>query len=136
MFTSYYGNLKAIKEAGLEPVSISIGKPRFWKGRWEKRLAPTWAMLKMSMEDYDRHYAEILAKLDPADLAQELGDNAVLLCWEAPGFRCHRRRVAEWFESHLGSIVPELGFDREATLRYDEMQRQPKKGRGKKSKSL
>jgi len=117
MFTSYFANLKKIaaEHTDLEPVAISVGIPKWFKGRRELRLAPTWAMLKMSSEDYDRHFATILAGLDPAQLAHDLGDRAVLLCWERPGEPCHRRDVAEWLEQALAIVVPELGIDRAAT---------------------
>ena len=102
MFTSYYANLKKLPK-DLVPVSISVGKPRWWKGRHEPRLCPTWAMLKMSPAKYDRHFKKILDQLDPQAIFEELGDNAVLLCWEKPPDRCHRRCVAEWSKRLSGS---------------------------------
>ena len=46
-------------------------------------------------------------KLDPAQVAADLGPNAILLCWEPPGKFCHRRLVAEWLEEHLGVEILE-----------------------------
>ena len=109
--TSCYNNLKRIPE-GLEPVCISVGKPRWYSGRLYPPLYPTRKMLKMSIEQYNLLYDEILSKLDPQQVFDELGENSVMLCWEKPGILCHRRRVAEWLEQHLGIVVPELGFDR------------------------
>jgi hypothetical protein len=120
MFTSYFANVKKLP-ADLVPVSIARGSPRWFTGRKELRLAPTWAMLKMTKPDYDAHFAEILAKLDPTEVYQTLGENAVLLCWEKPGDACHRRLVAEWIERHLGIEVPEFEFERNACPAYDEM---------------
>jgi hypothetical protein len=114
MFTSCFRLAKQIP-AGLEPVAVSIGIPKWYTGRRELRLAPTRAMLKMPAAEYDRLFAERLASLDPADVAQDLGANAVLLCWEKPGQACHRRIAAEWLEHHLGIVVPELGVDRFTT---------------------
>lgn len=110
MHTSCFANLKKFlaRRPDLEPVAISVGIPVWYKGRRELRLAPTRKMLTMPAAKYDPLFAAILAKLDPAQLAHDLGDNAVLLCWEKPGERCHRRLVADWFEQHLGLVVPEL----------------------------
>jgi hypothetical protein len=95
--------------AGKHPkaVCIAVGKPFWWKGRNYPALAPTRAMLKMSSEDYLILYNEILAKLDPEKVVEELGDGAILLCYEAAGKKCHRRYVASWVEMHTGLIVPE-----------------------------
>jgi hypothetical protein len=96
------------KIAGREPnaVAISRGIPRGWRGRRYIDLAPTWAMLKMSSEDYLIEYNRILARLDPVKVADEL-DGSILLCFEQPGLRCHRRYFAAFLESSLGIIVPE-----------------------------
>ena len=48
-----------------------------------------------------------LSKLDPATVYADLGEDAVLLCWEEnSGAFCHRRRVAEWLGETLGVLVP------------------------------
>jgi hypothetical protein len=61
-------------------------------------------------DEYTQRYrAEVLSKLDPARVYSDLGEDAVLLCWERPGAFCHRRLVAEWFEENLGVLVPEVG---------------------------
>jgi uncharacterized protein (DUF488 family) len=49
-----------------------------------------------------------LSKLDPQKVFSDLGQDAILLCWEKPGEDCHRRLVAEWLEGLLGIKVPEL----------------------------
>jgi hypothetical protein len=67
-------------------------------------------MLKMPRARYDELYGDILAGLDPQEIHESLGDNAVLLCWEKPGVWCHRRLAAEWFEGALSIVVPEFGF--------------------------
>jgi hypothetical protein len=135
VFTSFFANVKKIP-AGLEPVSIARGSPRFWKGRVELDLAPTRAMLKMTKVDYDAGFNAILEKLDPQEIYDRLGDNAVLLCWEKPNERCHRRRVAEWLEAKLGIVVPELGLDRASCLPYDGMVSTLKAEKGKKPDEL
>lgn len=120
MQTSYFGNVKNIPE-GLEAVGIARGNPRGYRGRSYKELAPTRAMLKLSREEYDRQFEAILDQLDPQRVYEDLGENTVLLCWEAPGVWCHRRRVAEWLEAALGVEIPELGEAREETLAYHAM---------------
>ncbi len=120
MFTSYFANVKKLP-TDLVPVSIARGSPRGFTGKKELRLAPTWAMLKMTKADYDARFAEMLAQLDPAEIYQTLGENAVLLCWEKPGDACHRRLVAEWLEAAFGIQIPEYGFARIACPVYDEM---------------
>ncbi len=94
--------------AGREPnaVAISRGIPLGWRGRRYLNLAPTWAMLKMSSEDYLIEYNKILARLDPAKVADEL-DGSILLCWEQPGQLCHRGYVEAWLEWSLGIEVLE-----------------------------
>lgn len=120
MQTSYFGNVRNLPEE-LEPVGIARGTPRGFKGRSVKSLAPTWDMLKLSREEYDERFDAILAGLDPRAVYEELGDRAVLLCWEQPGVWCHRRRVAEWLETELGLVIPEYGYAREDTLLYRDM---------------
>lgn len=126
MYTSHFGNLKNIP-AELQPVGIARGTPRGFRGRSLKTLAPTWAMLKLSREEYDDQFDAILEKLDAQEVFDELGENAVLLCWEAAGFWCHRRRVAEWLETALGISIPELGFARDECAPYRELPEAPQK---------
>jgi uncharacterized protein (DUF488 family) len=64
-------------------------------------------MLKMTNGEYRAAYQEILDRLDPRKVYQELGEDAILLCFEKAGEFCHRRLVAEWLERELGVEVPE-----------------------------
>jgi hypothetical protein len=112
IYSSYFGGLARIPR-DLTPVSIARGAPKWFTGRVYLPLAPTWAMLKMTRPDYDRAYDALLAGLDPDQVAKDLGDGAVLLCWERPNIEaCHRRRVAEFLEDALRLVVPEWGFPR------------------------
>ena len=120
MYTSYFANVKNLPD-DLEPIGIARGTPRGYRGESFRALAPTRPMLKLPRADYDEQFEAILAKLDPEEVYRELGENAVLLCWEKPGDWCHRRRVAEWFEEALGVEIPEYGFDRGSVLPYAEM---------------
>lgn len=96
-------------------VAISRTRPRGWTGRIYEPLAPPWRLLAEALsgeideDEYIRRYrAEVLSKLDPAAVYADLGEDAVLLCWERPGAFCHRRLVAEWFEEALGILVLEV----------------------------
>ncbi len=120
MQTSNFASVKKIIAAGLEPVGIAVGPPRWYTGKNYKDLAPTYRMLKLPREEYDRQFAAILARLDPRKVCEDLGEGAVLLCWEKPGQACHRRIVAEWIETALGLVVPEFGFERHQTPPYAE----------------
>jgi uncharacterized protein (DUF488 family) len=103
--------------SGADPraVAISRAQPRGWTGRAYEPLAPPWRLLaaaknrEIDESEYSRRYrAEVLSKLDPARVYADLGEDAVLLCWERAGAFCHRRLVAEWFEEELGVLVAEL----------------------------
>lgn len=120
MYTSNYARLRRIPK-DLRPVAISRRPPRWYTGEVMLDLAPTSDMLKMCKADYDVRFAEILAKLDPQETYDKLGENSVLLCFESPNDWCHRRAVAEWFETHLGIVVPEYGFERSFSVPYASM---------------
>jgi hypothetical protein len=116
VYTSCFANVKRLPtaslfEQGIQPVAISRGVPRGWRGKRELRLAPARAMLWAPEAEFDRYYSDLLAALDPRELWQQLtADGPVaLLCWEKPGEPCHRRDVAAWLQKHLGFEVPEFG---------------------------
>ena len=114
-------------------IAICRGLPRWSKIKYKRyiALAPTRQMLSPEgLKTFDREYDKILAQLDPAQVLKDLIDLAspaepVLLCWEGAHVRCHRRRVAEWLESHLDIQIAELGFERSASPPYVEL---PRKG--------
>lgn len=105
METSYFSCPKLDSS---KTVAISQGIPKWYKGKTYKALAPSWALIKLKdMDEYTRRYkAEVLAKLDPRKVYKDLGEDAILLCWEKTGF-CHRYLVAEWLEESLGVKIPE-----------------------------
>ena len=104
--------------SGKDPHAVSIARilPRFipFKGPKYIDLAPSMSLLKawksrtINEKEYeDRFYQETLSKTTPGKVLQDLGEEAVLLCYEAPGKFCHRRIVAKWLEKELGIVVPE-----------------------------
>lgn len=121
--TSYFGQLKKLRDAGVIPISIARGTPPwFGPGNRELRLAPTReALRKGTHEEYNALFFPQLYAMDPQQIVDEILENApenstiALLCWEKPGELCHRRYVAEWIETHCGIVVPEWGFAREDT---------------------
>lgn len=101
--------------SGSDPNAVSIARyPMFWSGRRYLALAPSRTLLKawkakeLSEDEYtERFRQETLSALDPDQVFQDLGQDAILLCFEPPGEFCHRRIVAQWLEKALGIAVPE-----------------------------
>ncbi len=116
MYTGYFGKIKSYpKNKGYKYISIARFN-RFWKGEEFKKLAPPAEIIKIEDEKlYTKlYYEKVLNKLDPKQVYAELGDNAVLLCYEkwtdikeGKTF-CHRRIVAKWLKEYLGVKVEEL----------------------------
>ncbi len=95
-------------------VSIAAKAPFWYKGREYKKLAPKYGFFKKYKLDGDeeyytkQYYKEVLDKLDPQKVYEELGEDAILLCWEKPGQFCHRHIVAKWLEKALGITIKEI----------------------------
>ena len=110
LFTGYFG---AIKKYPLNLRFISIARfCRFWQGEKYPDLAPPPELLKIKdCETYAVLYHErVLDRLDPQKVYADLGDTAVLLCYEkwadvqsGKAF-CHRRLVAEWLEENIDGL--------------------------------
>ena len=124
IYTSYFGRLRDLSKSGIEAISISRSVPTGFAGRRIMELAPTWAMLKMSDEDYDRCYEQILAKVDRDELVKSFeGRNVALLCWEKDINDCHRKRVGEWLREG-GYEVEEFQTERQI---QDEKRKEEKR---------
>jgi hypothetical protein len=106
----------AVEKLSIIVVSIALWAPRWYRGRRYPALAPRREMLKMDEASYRVEYQKILDSLDPRKVFEDLGEDAILLCWERPGKFCHRRLVAEWLEQNLGVTVPEIEVRREPSL--------------------
>jgi len=108
--TSYFA------KAGTHPNAISIAayNPSWFKGRSYPDLAPPWTLVSMykkgyiSKDDYELKYIKILEELDPQKVIKDLGENAVLLCYEKPSEFCHRHIVAQWLSDRTGITITEL----------------------------
>jgi len=103
-----------------QALAISQGVPRFYRGKRYMPLAPPrWLLKARDPELFDREYRKQLESLDAKQVAEELGPDAILLCWESFNVRCHRRLVAEWLEEKLGSCRAGTG---PRTCRVDSLQ--------------
>ena len=118
MKTSYYFSNR-IRDPELKLIGISNSYPKgldwLQNMRQYKPLCPGWKLVHkvksgaISRSEYEYLYQEqILSRLDPEEVFSELGEDAILLCWEKPGLFCHRRIVARWFYDNLGIKVNEL----------------------------
>ena len=144
LFTSNYG------VSGKDPkaVGISRGKPWWFRGRSYDALAPTQEMLAQWRADFaaakedeahaafDAAYGAQLAQLNPAQVAHDLGDGAIMLCWESFNIRCHRRLVAEWLEQALGIEIPEVGHLRKDSILYELQRSKPKSRKAQDNRRL
>ena len=116
MHTGYFGKVKCYpKDKGYRYVSIARFN-KFWTGETYSKLFPPAEIIKIENEKlYTKLYFEkVLNKLDTKQVYAELGENAVLLCYEswadikARKTFCHRRIVAKWLTENLGIKVAEL----------------------------
>jgi hypothetical protein len=114
----YYiiNNLKP--DLNLVRISISYPKNIKWlqeKSRVYKPLCPEWDLInqykqqKIGQDEYTLlYYKQTLDCLDPQKVYNDLGENAILLCWEKPGLFCHRHIVANWLKKTLDVESSEL----------------------------
>ena len=104
-----------------DAVAISQGVPRFYRVKRYLPLAPPrWLLKAKDPELFDREYRKQLESLDARQVAEDLGPDAILLCWESFNVRCHRRLVAECLEETLAIVVPELGHERAESILFSE----------------
>ena len=110
MKTSYF----AKESKNPNAVSIAGKAPDWYHGRQYKKLAPKFGCFQKYKGDGDStayteaYRREVLDTLDASTVYGELGEDAVLLCWEAPNRFCHRRLVADWFREKLGIVIEEI----------------------------
>ncbi|HIT61882.1 MAG TPA: hypothetical protein IAC38_00335 [Candidatus Caccovivens faecavium] len=116
MYTGYFGKMKSYpKDKEYRYVSIARFN-KFWSGEEYKKLTPPASIIKIEDKElYTKlYYEQVLNNLNPQEVYNELGDNAVLLCYEKYAdieqgkTFCHRHMVAKWLEEKLGVEVKEL----------------------------
>ena len=122
LYTSYFAKVKELKELGYNNIVCVAGyAPMFYYNtdgaRFMPSLAPKsgwfweWKNGHLPNEWYIQKYNEtVLSKLDPNKVVEELGENAVMLCYEKPGDFCHRHLIAEWLMKNTGVTVEEVQF--------------------------
>ncbi len=148
MKTSYYARLKTIDTKKYVPIAISgdEGKIVGFEGLAQRRLSPytffrKWKERETEIEklkdaigeeeyqklkgenqnDYiEKFYAKVLKNLNPVEVYDSLGENAVLLCFEKPTQFCHRFLVAAWLELKLGVKIDELGFENDKAVQENK----------------
>lgn len=118
IFTSYFGNKHYLLSSGYKNLWSIAGITPEWfyhVGERYSKLAPKYSWWKewhdnsLSEEWYiEKYYKTVLDKLNQNDVILELGNNAVLLCYEGSGKFCHRRIVANWIENNTGINVKEI----------------------------
>ena len=120
--TSYFARVKALQERGYGNLICVAGyAPKFFydtpNARFYPDLAPRkswfleWRNKHLSNDWYIERYNEtVLDKLNPNKVVEELGDNAVMLCYEKPGDFCHRHLIADWIAKNTGIQVDEIKF--------------------------
>lgn len=113
IYTSYYGQLKNLEKAGILPISISLTTPKWYKGMWYDRLAPTYNMKNLAVSTYVPAFRKyILAPKSQEKVIERLRvmsegyDEIALICYESPDKFCHRQLVKDWLNNW---IVPKFG---------------------------
>jgi len=97
----------------IRAVSIAIKPPEWYRGREYKKLAPPFWLLNeykanQDIELYTQYfYADVLSRLNACQVIHDLGDDVILLCWEAAGQFCHRHLVADWLYKEVGLEIEE-----------------------------
>jgi hypothetical protein len=113
--------------SGRNPLSVAIsnGTRGYDRVRKYKPLVPPFTLVKdsraglVSDTDFNLEYMRQLRGLDPRKVMEEVlngQEDAIMLCWEAPGEYCHRRLAARWLEQELGILVPELDVTKVAVM--------------------
>lgn len=115
IYTSYFGNSKALAKNNIMIVSIACWQPRFLSIPCVmSNVAPTpWMVKKASHQQYLDAYQQILSKVDPYEFINSLervsgGRDVALCCYEKPGDFCHRHLLAEYLTKNTGVEVTEL----------------------------
>lgn len=116
IYTSYFGNLKALHKSGVVPVSIALWKPKWYKGLSLKEVAPKAYMLNDSLTEDEyvgMYYRNVLYPINAYSILDKLkamtnGKDCALLCYEKPGDFCHRNLLAKWLKDQTGIEIEEF----------------------------
>ena len=128
IFTSYFGNSRKLKEAGVNMISVAIGKPRFIAGIPQMlNVCPTRYMVSgpCSHDEYLKLYDRILASQDANQVVKQIemlsgGKDVALCCYEKPGDFCHRHILAKWITENTGIEITEFGVVEKKEPNYEQ----------------
>lgn len=128
IFTSYFGNSRKLKEAGIKIICVAIGKPRFIAGIPQMlNVCPTRYMVSgpCSREEYLKLYDRILASQDANQVVKQIemlsgGKDVALCCYEKPGDFCHRHILAKWITENTGIEITEFGVVEKKEPKYEQ----------------
>ena len=128
IFTSYFGNSRKLKEAGVNVICVAIGKPRFIAGIPQMlNVCPTRYMVSgpCSREEYLKLYDRILASQDANQVVEQIemlsgGKDVALCCYEKPGDFCHRHILAKWITENTGIEITEFGVVEKKEPNYEQ----------------
>lgn len=113
LYTTYFAKLRSLPEDVI-PVAICAKPPIGFKGYTFKQLAPKYDAFKHYKETKDEeqftndYYNQVLNSLNPVRVFNELYElidksefthDIALVCYEKPTDFCHRKLVANWFNS-------------------------------------
>ena len=128
IFTSYFGNSRKLKEAGVNMICVAIGKPRFIAGIPQMlNVCPTRYMVSgpCSREEYLKLYDRILASQYANQVVKQIemlsgGKDVALCCYEKPGDFCHRHILAKWITENTGIEITEFGVVEKKEPNYEQ----------------
>ncbi len=129
IYTSYYGQLKNLEKAGILPISISLTTPKWYKGFWYDKLAPTYNMRNLAVSTFVPAFKKyILAPKSQEGIIKRLRvmsegyEEIALICYEAPDKFCHRQLVKDWLNVW---IIPTFG-EKYAVVEFIPPEKKPK----------
>ena len=128
IFTSYFGNSRKLKEAGVNMICVAIGKPRFIAIMYPMlNVCPTRYMVSgpCSHDEYLKLYDRILASQDANQVVKQIemlsgGKDVALCCYEKPGDFCHRHILAKWITENTGIEITEFGVVEKKEPNYEQ----------------
>lgn len=118
IYTGRYADMKNIlyKMKDVDVIGISRFKPKYFKGKIYKDLAPSQNLLssykshQIGEEKFEELYRKsVLSRLTPSQVAYDL-NNKVLLCYEDKNKFCHRHIIAKWLKETIGVDVHEVNI--------------------------
>ena len=118
---SAYNRLSDDQKKRVQPVRISVGRPRFIKGAGEIPLVTMLTpgeLFRQGLErsEFRKQYAKRLDEFgltkitNALEKVQEEAGNKplLLLCFEADPKDCHRSDFSSWWKKQTGETIPEF----------------------------